>query len=40
MTISVSALTILVSLATLIAAIAPVVLMIFWIRDLIRGHLW
>ncbi len=40
MTISVTALAWLVGAATLITISAAVVLMIFWIRDLLKGRLW
>jgi hypothetical protein len=40
MTISVSALSLLVSVATLITAAAPVLLVVFWLTDWIRGRLW
>jgi hypothetical protein len=40
MIISATALGWLVSTATLITALAPVVLMLFWIRDWIKGQLW
>lgn len=40
MTISVTALTWLVGTATLITVLAPIVLMIFWILDLLKGRLW
>lgn len=40
MIISVTVLTWLVTIATLITLLAPVVLLIFWIRDLKRGSLW
>lgn len=40
MTISVTALALLVSTATLITVLAPLVLMVLWINDWIRGRLW
>ncbi len=40
MTISVTALAWLVGTATLITLLAPVLLMIFWIRDWSKGQLW
>jgi len=40
MIISATALGWLVSTATLITVLVPVVLMIFWIRDWLRGQLW
>jgi hypothetical protein len=40
MTISVTALSWLVGTATLITIVAPVVLVIFWISDLVKGRLW
>ena len=40
MTISVTALGVLVSTATLITVLAPIVLMIFWIKDWLKGQLW
>lgn len=40
MTISVTALAWLVGTATLITLLAPVLLMIFWIRDWSKGRLW
>ena len=40
MTISANALAWLVSIATLVTAVAPFVLIIFWIRDLVKGRLW
>lgn len=40
MTISVSALSLLVSAATLVTALAPFVLLAFWIGDLLKGRLW
>lgn len=40
MIISVTALAWLVSAATLATMTAPVVLIIFWIRDLLKGQLW
>ena len=40
MTISVTALALLVSMATLITVLAPLVLVILWIRDWIRGTIW
>jgi hypothetical protein len=40
MTISVDALGWLVGSATLITLLAPVVLIVFWIRDLVKGRLW
>jgi hypothetical protein len=40
MTISVTALTLLVGTAVLITALAPFVMMILWIRDWLRGQLW
>jgi hypothetical protein len=40
MTISAAALAWLVSIATLVTVLAPIVLIIFWIRDLAKGRLW
>ena len=40
MTISVTSLALLVSAATLITALAPIVMVILWIRDRARGQLW
>ena len=40
MTISATALAWLVGTATLITVLAPVVLVIFWIRDYAKGQLW
>ncbi len=40
MTISVTALTWLVGTATLVTAFVPVILIIFWITDLIKGRIW
>jgi len=40
MIISTTALSWLVGVATLVTVVAPVVLMIFWIRDLLKGRLW
>ena len=40
MTISVTALAWLVGIATLVTAIAPVVLIIFWIKDWLKKRLW
>jgi hypothetical protein len=40
MTISVTALTWLVGTATFITLLAPVILLIFWIRDWSKGRLW
>lgn len=40
MTISVTAISWLIGAATLITALAPVVLIVFWIRDWVKGHLW
>ena len=40
MTISVTALTWLVGAATLVTVLAPIVLMIFWIRDILKDRLW
>jgi hypothetical protein len=40
MTISVTALAVLVGTATLVTTLVPVVLVIFWIRDWLRGELW
>jgi hypothetical protein len=40
MTISAATLSLLVGTAMLITALAPVVLMIFWIRDWLKGQLW
>ena len=40
MTISVTALGWLVGTATLITAVVPVILIIFWITDLIKGRIW
>jgi len=40
MIISTAALTWLVGAATAVTLAAPLVLIAFWIRDLIKGHLW
>ena len=40
MTISVTALAILVSTATVVTLLAPLVLIVLWIRDWLRGRLW
>jgi hypothetical protein len=40
MTISATALAWLVGIATLITAVAPVVLLIFWLSDLFGRRLW
>ena len=40
MTISVTALAWLVGTATVVTLLAPVLLMIFWIRDWSKGRLW
>jgi len=40
MMISASALSWLVGVATLVTMVAPVVLLIFWIKDLVKGRLW
>ena len=40
MTISTTALAWLVGTATLITMVAPLVLLIFWIKDLLKGRLW
>jgi hypothetical protein len=40
MTISASALAWLVGTATLVTALAPIVLVIFWIKDLLKRRLW
>lgn len=40
MTISVTALALLVSAATLVTVLAPLVLAALWIRDWQRGRLW
>lgn len=40
MTISVTALSWLVGTATMIAAVATVVLMVLWIKDFLGGRLW
>ena len=40
MTLSTTALAVLVGTATLVTTVVPVVLVIFWIRDWIRGDLW
>lgn len=40
MMISVSTLTWLVGTATAITAIAPIILIIFWIRDWLKRQLW
>jgi len=40
MIISVTALSWLVSIATAMTALAPIVLIIFWIRDWLKGRLW
>jgi|GEM_PF-891436 len=40
MTISVSAFTLLVSMATVVTTAAPLLLIVLFIRDLRRGTLW
>ena len=40
MTLSVTALAWLVGTATLVTLLAPVILVIFWIRDWSKGRLW
>jgi hypothetical protein len=40
MTASVSFLSVLITGATVVATIAPVVLVVLWIRDARRGSLW
>jgi hypothetical protein len=40
MIISTTALAWLVGTATVVTVVAPLVLIAFWIRDLIKGHLW
>lgn len=40
MTLSATALAVLVGAATLVTTVVPIVLVIFWIRDWIRGELW
>jgi hypothetical protein len=40
MTISVSSLALLVSVATLVTALAPIILMMLWLNDWIRGRIW
>lgn len=40
MTASVGFLTVLVTGATVVATLAPVVLLVLWIRDARRGRLW
>jgi hypothetical protein len=40
MTISVTALSVLVSIATVITMLAPLVLVVLWIRDWLKGNLW
>ena len=40
MIISTAALAWLVGTATVVTLVAPLVLIAFWIRDLIKGHLW
>jgi hypothetical protein len=40
MTISVTALSWLVGMATVIAAVATVVLMVLWMKDFLGGRLW
>ena len=40
MIISTTALAWLVGTATVVTLVAPLVLIAFWIRDLIKGHLW
>jgi hypothetical protein len=40
MTISITALSWLVGGATLLAAVAPIVLLVLWIRDSLKGQLW
>ena len=39
-TISTTALSWLVGTATFVTLLAPVVLIVFWIRDLLKGQLW
>jgi len=40
MTISVTALAWLVGSAVAVTALAPVVLLLFWLSDLVRGRIW
>lgn len=40
MTLSLPWLTLLITLATLATAIAPIVLVLLWIRDIRKGMLW
>ena len=40
MTISTTALAWLVGTATVITMAAPLALLVFWIRDLLKGRLW
>jgi hypothetical protein len=40
MILSVTALAWLVGAATLVTALAPVILVIFWLNDVLRGRLW
>jgi hypothetical protein len=40
MTISVTAMSWLIGIATVITALAPIVLIIFWLKDWVKGHLW
>jgi hypothetical protein len=40
MIVSATVLAWLVGTATLITAIAPIILIIFWIIDLVKGRLW
>lgn len=40
MTISVSALALLVGTATVITALAPILLIVLWIRDWLKKQLW
>ena len=40
MTIPVNALALLVSAATLITALSPLILIMLWLSDWIRGRLW
>lgn len=40
MTISVTSLALLVGIATLVTALAPLVMLFLWVRDWKRGQLW
>lgn len=40
MIISVEALSWLISIATLVSAITPVVLIVLWLKDWVKGKLW